>query len=177
MVNYVLILTKTLHTNLAEQITISKDLVYNQIFALPSHKSVFWIFRFKLRCLQIFSIKAFARYTRNCKKNSVFFHTLKLFSQLQHFFQQFYIWATIFTATFLEKSLQFCVQCITAFKHQISGGKMTIINAVFRSTVLKIPQIWQIFRKSTYGAPTPCVVKQIKAPFTNIKCMVLTEVG
>ena len=50
-------------------------------------------------------VKALAHYNWNCKKSSYRPYTLQLFSQLQRFFQQFYIWTTIFTTIFSEKSL------------------------------------------------------------------------
>ena len=49
-------------------------------------------------------LRALAHYTQNCKKKVVILHKLyNFFSQLQQFFQQFYIWATIHTTICIWK--------------------------------------------------------------------------
>ena len=49
----------------------------------------------------VFQLKALVHYNWNCKKKVVIVHThYNFFSQLQQFFQQFYIWATSFTTIF-----------------------------------------------------------------------------
>ena len=63
-------------------------------------------------CWRKNSFNALAHYTQNCRK-SVIFHThSKIFLQLQWFFQQLYIWTTIFTMTFLRKIFAvLCADC------------------------------------------------------------------
>ena len=55
--------------------------------------------------------------THETATNAVIFHThYNLFAQMQQFFQQFFIWATILITTFLENSLQFREHCLNAFR-------------------------------------------------------------
>ena len=55
----------------------------------------------------VITLKALAQYTRNCKKC-----TLQLVFTTATMFQQFYMWATIFTTIFLKKIFAvFCVVC------------------------------------------------------------------
>ena len=52
-----------------------------------------------------FRVKALAHYNWNYKKVVIVHTHYNFFSQLQRFFQQFYIWAKIFATIFLEKLL------------------------------------------------------------------------
>ena len=83
-------------------------------------------------------LKALANYTQNCKDyrffKKILWKLLPIYKTvekivavvkkvemclsffLQRFSQQFYMWTTIFTAIFSEKSLQFWMQCVTAFR-------------------------------------------------------------
>ena len=58
---------------------------------------------------EIWGVKALAH-----KKLVIVLTHYNFFSQLQQFFQQFYIWTTIFPTTFLEKSLCKSLYCVRA---------------------------------------------------------------
>ena len=58
------------------------------------------------------TLKALAHYTRNCKKYNYLPYTLQLVFTTATIFQQFYMWATIFSIIFLKKILAvFCLVC------------------------------------------------------------------
>ena len=66
-------------------------------------------------------IKALAHYNWNYKKVVIVHTHYNFFSHLQRFFQQFYIWATIFTTVFFGKIVVKSLQCARALTHIYSG--------------------------------------------------------
>ena len=65
----------------------------------------------KLRFYLRNCIKAIAHHLQNWERYSYFSYTLQFLSQLQQFFQQFYIWATILTSIF-QRNLCSCVRSV-----------------------------------------------------------------
>ena len=72
-------------------------------FRIVDHNSIITVY--------LNTLKALARYDRNCRKIQLSLYTLQLPSQLQCFSQQFSTWAKFF-ATYFEKLLQFQLRCV-----------------------------------------------------------------
>ena len=79
-------------------------------------------------------VKALVHFPQNCKECSYRPYTLQLFSQLQRYFQQFFIWATIFLTDFFQKI--FAVLCVVC--KGLKDVMLCILNlVVYQSTTQK----------------------------------------